>query len=97
MKSTRAEANGCNWFVELRTVHGITPGRGTGLACVAMRAEGPIDCLLRSLPGSLAEIPERFSSSSLPPSFAQGRCVAFLLPQALPPRSAFLLPEPAAR
>ena len=40
--------------------------------------EGPIVCLLRSLPGSLAEIPERFSSSSLPPSFAQGRCVAFL-------------------
>lgn len=32
--------------------------------------------LLRCLPASLVAIPERFSSSSLPPSFAQGRDAA---------------------
>jgi hypothetical protein len=33
---------------------------------------------LHSLPASPAEIPERFSSSLLPPSFAAGRCAASL-------------------
>ncbi|MCW7536649.1 hypothetical protein OOT46_02100 [Aquabacterium sp. A7-Y] len=33
--------------------------------------------LLRSLPARLVEILERFSSSSLPPSFAPGRFAAF--------------------
>lgn len=35
---------------------------------------------LHSLPASPAEIPERFSSSLLPPSFAAGRCAAIFLP-----------------
>ena len=33
-------------------------------------------CLLRGLPVRLAAISERFSSSSLPPSFARGRRTA---------------------
>jgi hypothetical protein len=33
-----------------------------------------------SQPVLLAEIPERFSSSSLPPSFARGRCTTDFLP-----------------
>ena len=32
--------------------------------------------LPRSLPGSPDETPQRLSSSSLPPSFAAGRCAA---------------------
>lgn len=36
---------------------------------------------LHSLPASPAEIPERFSSSLLPPSFAAGRCAAIFLPR----------------
>ena len=37
--------------------------------------------LLRSLPAGLAAIPERFSSSSLPPSFAPGRRAAIFSPR----------------
>jgi hypothetical protein len=37
--------------------------------------------LLRSLPVHLAAIPERFSSSSLPPSFAPGRRAAVFTPR----------------
>jgi hypothetical protein len=36
---------------------------------------------LHSLPATPAEIPERFSSSLLPPSFAAGRCAAIFLPR----------------
>ena len=41
--------------------------------------------LLRSLPVTLAEIPGRFSSSLLPPSFAPGRCAATFLSEAVSP------------
>jgi hypothetical protein len=37
--------------------------------------------VLRSLPVHLAAIPERFSSSSLPPSFASGHRAAVFTPQ----------------
>gem|GEM_PF-5182554 len=36
---------------------------------------------LHSLSASPTEIPERFSSSLLPPSFAAGRCAAIFLPR----------------
>jgi hypothetical protein len=39
--------------------------------------------LLRSLPVDLAAIPERFSSSSLPPSFAPGRRAAVFTPKGI--------------
>jgi len=37
--------------------------------------------VLHSLSASPTEIPERFSSSLLPPSFAAGRCAAIFLPK----------------
>lgn len=36
--------------------------------------------LLHSLVACLPEIPQRFSSSSLPPEFAAGRCAATFIP-----------------
>ena len=36
--------------------------------------------LLHSLTACLSEIPRRFSSSSLPPEFAAGRCAATFIP-----------------
>jgi hypothetical protein len=36
--------------------------------------------LLHSLTARLSEIPQRFSSSSLPPEFAAGRCAAIFIP-----------------
>jgi hypothetical protein len=47
--------------------------------------------VLRSLPVPLAAIPERFSSSSLPPSFAQGRRAAFFTPQGTANRGALFV------
>lgn len=38
--------------------------------------------LLHSLAARLPEIPQRFSSSSLPPEFAAGRCAAVFIPRA---------------
>lgn len=38
--------------------------------------------LLHSLAARLPEIPQRFSSSSLPPEFAAGRCAAIFIPRA---------------
>ena len=69
-------SNGCN-SKELSWGAPVTCKRGTCFAYVLLREL--IDCLLRSLPVQLAEILERFSSSSLPPSFALGRCVAFFM------------------
>jgi hypothetical protein len=40
---------------------------------------GPV-FLLHSLTACLSEIPQRFSSSSLPPEFAAGRCAAIFIP-----------------
>src|SRR5689334_10081806 len=51
---------------------------------------------LHSLPASPAEIPERFSSSLLPPSFAAGRCAAiFLPPKTSHQRATFSFLQPA--
>ena len=44
--------------------------------------------LLRSLPVRRAEIPQRFSSSSLPPSFAAGRCATACISQPRRPPAA---------
>ena len=38
--------------------------------------------LLHSLTACLSEIPQRFSSSSLPPEFAAGRCATTFIPAA---------------
>ena len=70
-------SNACN-STELRPARAVILQRGTGLAYQSLRGR-LTDCLLRSLPDLLDEILERFSSSSLPPSFALGRCVAFFM------------------
>ncbi len=41
--------------------------------------------LLHSLTACLSEIPRRFSSSSLPPEFAAGRCAATFIPAVAAP------------
>ncbi|WKB50938.1 hypothetical protein [Eleftheria terrae] len=60
---------------ECRIVLQKSTGAGQG-SSVGMSTVFP----LRSLPAWLDEIPERFSSSSLPPSFAPGRFAAFSSP-----------------
>jgi len=45
----------------------------------AVRAAASIDFLLHGLPALPVEISERFSSSSLPPSFALGRRAAIFM------------------
>ena len=77
IKTRRLRSDGCN-STELGRGRRIPPRCGTCLAYVGSRGR-LTDCLLRSLPVLLDEILERFSSSSLPPSFALGRCVAFFL------------------
>ena len=77
IKTGSLRSNGCN-STELGRGRRITSGCGTCLAYVRPRGR-LTDCLLRSLPVLLDEILERFSSSSLPPSFALGRCVAFFM------------------
>jgi hypothetical protein len=47
--------------------------------------------VLRSLPVHLAAIPERFSSSSLPPSFASGHRAAVFTPQGTADRGALFV------
>ncbi len=66
----------------------IQPTHAVATSGMELRHGHPVNVnvqfsLLRSLPVDLAAIPERFSSSSLPPSFALGRRAAVFTPKGI--------------
>jgi hypothetical protein len=58
------------------------PGRRTSTSRLALHLGAEQVFLLHSLTACLSEIPQRFSSSSLPPEFAAGRCATTFIPAA---------------
>ena len=58
------------------------PARRTSASRLAPHFGAEQVFLLHSLTACLSEIPQRFSSSSLPPEFAAGRCAATFIPAA---------------
>ncbi|XVJ68596.1 MAG: hypothetical protein HEQ39_02315 [Rhizobacter sp.] len=58
------------------------PARLTSVSWLALHLGAKPVFLLHSLTACLSEIPQRFSSSSLPPEFAAGRCATTFIPAA---------------
>ena len=58
------------------------PARQTTASWSALHSGAGHVFLLHSLTACLSEIPQRFSSSSLPPEFAAGRCATTFIPAA---------------
>jgi hypothetical protein len=56
--------------------------RQTAASWLALHPGAEPVFLLHSLTARLSEIPQRFSSSSLPPEFAAGRCATTFIPAA---------------